>query len=259
MRPGWNPARRNRNAGTKAHGHGSDNRLSIPESRHDLKCYWEKLSSYTIVTRFLGVREVRFFVEPTRPDWFYPCTIDDICAVLSRCTADVLDTFDFIVMRQPTRKQRLLCPVWGRAIFVFDMDQHQGRAIVMEAQDLTPIDWSSSVGPARTRELDRLRRDGHSIHRTRRGIQIHVTPTSLRNTMLYRTLFHEMGHHVDHNRSSVAEWEGKNQATKEDYAHRFAQKLYELLAAQGVLPFASIIDEKSLLADGLQREWFCSP
>jgi hypothetical protein len=259
MRPGWNPARRNRNAGTKAHGHGVDNEFSIPESWNDSKCYWERLSSYTVVTRPVGAREVRFFVEPTRPDWFYPCTVDDICAVLAHCSADVLDAFDFIVLRQPTRKQRILCPVWGRAIFVFDMDRYQGRAIVIEAQDLTPIDWSESVDPERARELERLRRDGHGIHRIRKGIQIRVTPTSLRNTVLYRTLFHEIGHHVDHDRSCVSDWEGKTRATKEDYAHRFAQELHDRLAALGALPFAPIIDERSLLADGLQQEWFCLP
>jgi len=123
--------RRNKNVGTKAHGHGSNNKLAIPESWHESKRYYEKLSSYTVVTRTVGTRELRFFIEPTRPDWFYPCTVDDICAVLSRCSSEVLSAFDFIVMRQPTRKQRILCPV----------------------------EWSNSIDPECARELDRLSQD----------------------------------------------------------------------------------------------------
>jgi hypothetical protein len=142
----------------------------------------------------VGTRLIRFFVEPTRPDWFYPCSIDDICAVLAHCSSDEVLAFDFIVMRQPTRKQRILCPVWGRAIFSFDIDKYSGSAIVIEAQDLSPVEWRSSIDPERKRELDRLRQDEHEIHNTPRGVEIRVTRNSLRNTVLYRTLLHELGH-----------------------------------------------------------------
>ncbi|MGB5108237.1 MAG: hypothetical protein WBO07_00465 [Formosimonas sp.] len=259
MRPVWNPVRRNKNIGTKAHGYGANNKLTILESWHETKCYFERLTSYTVITRLVGTRELRFFVEPTRHDWFYPCTIDDICLVLSHCSSEILKTFDFVVMRQPTRKQRILCPVWGRAIFAFDIDKYSGPAIVIEAQDLRPIEWQESVDPEARRERDRLLQDGHDIRGTRRGARIHVTPDSLRNTVLYRTLLHELGHHVDYNRSTEAEWGSKTQTAKEDYAHRFALELYEVLAKQGAFPFASIIDDQSLLSDGLNREWFCLP
>lgn len=259
MRPGWNPTRRNRNVGTKAHGHGSNNSLTIPESWHEPKRYYEKLLSYNVITRMVGTRLIRFFVEPTRPDWFYPCSVDDICAVLAHCSSEALLAFDFIVMRQPTRKQRILCPVWGRAIFSFDIDKYSGSAIVVEAQDLSPIQWRSSVDPERTRELDRLRQDGHEIRNTRRGIEICVTCNSLRNTVLYRTLLHELGHHVDYNQSSEDKWSSKTRTEKEDYAHRYALELYERLSKQGTLPFAPIIDDQSFISDGLKREWFCLP
>lgn len=259
MRPGWNPTRRNRNAGTKAHGHGQDNRMTIPESWRDRRCYYEKLSSYTVVTRMVGGRELKFFVEPTRPDWFYPCTVDDICKVLAHCEPEEASSFDFIVMRQPTRKQKLLCPVWGRAIWMFDIDKYRGAAIVIEACNRSPITWGKSLDPEDTRELERLRADGHDVRNTRRGFEIHLTPDSLRNTVLYRTLLHEIGHHVDRNRCSEDEWDGKISAVKEDYAHGYAQVLYEALAKQGVVPFTPIIDDKSMADDGLKREWFCSP
>jgi hypothetical protein len=256
MRPGWNPTRRNRHAGTKEHGHGADNRLTVPESWHELKRYFENLSSYSVVTRTVGTRQIRFLVEPTRPDWIYPCTIDDICAVLALCGPEALLTFDLIVMRQPTRKQRILRPVWGRAVFVFDIDKFSGPAIVIEAQDLSPVVWPSSLSAERARELDRLRQDEHEICTTRRGIEIRVTPASLRNTVLYRTLLHEVGHHVDYRRSSGSGWDSKTWIEKEDFAHRYARELFERLANQHALPFAPIMDDQSLISDGLKREWF---
>lgn len=257
MRPGWNPTRRNKNAGTKAHGHGSNNSLTIPESWHESKCYYEKLCSYIVVTRMVGARLIRFFVEPTRPEWFYPCSIDDICAVLAHCGSEAVLAFDFIVMRQPTRKQRILCPVWGRAIFSFDIGRYSGSAIVIEAQNLSPIKWRNSIDPERKRELDRLRQDGHGIYNTRRGIEIRVTRNSLRNTVLYRTLLHELGHHVDYHRSSEDKWGSKTRTEKEDFAHRYALELYERLSKQDALPLSPIIDDQSLVSDGLKREWFC--
>lgn len=259
MRPGWNPTRRNRHAGTQAHGHGQDNRMTIPESWRDRRFYYEKLSAHTVVTRTIGAHELRFFVEPTRPDWFYPCTVDDICNVLSHCDPEAVSLFDFVVMRQPTRKQKMLCPVWGRALFYSDIDTSRGAAIFIEAHDLSPVAWGKSLDPEDARELDRLRGDGHDVRTTRRGFEVHVTPASLRNTALYRTLLHEIGHHVDHARCSEAEWDGRTRAVKEDYAHRYAQELYEVLAQQGVLPFAPIIDDPSLERGGLKREWFCLP
>ena len=256
MRPGWNPTRRNKHAGTKAHGHGSDNKLSIPESQHKSRCYYEKLIGYVVVRRTIGTRELLFFVEPTRPDWFYPCSVDDICAVLSHCTPEIVSAFDFIVLRQPTRKQRILSPVWGRAIFAFDLDKYTGSAIVLEAQSLTSFQWPRSIGPEGMRELERLRKDGHDICNTRRGIDIKVTPHSLRNTVLYRTLLHELGHHVDFARSAEVEWEGKVQSQKEDFAHRFALELYMQLSERKVLPFDAVVEDDFLLRDNLKREWF---
>jgi hypothetical protein len=256
MRPGWNPTRRNRHVGTKAHGHGSNNRLVIPESWHELKCFYECLSSFVLVTRTLAGRDLLFFVEPTRPDWFYPCTVDDICAILSHCPPDDVSSFDFIVLRQPTRKQRILSPVWGRAIYSFGVSSYRGPAIVIEAQDTKPVIWPTSLDPERRRELDRLRADGHDVRRTRHGIEIHVTPSSLRNTVLYRTLLHEVGHHVDYKRCHENEWDSRTRSQKEDFAHRYAHEALQALELKGIIPFAPALDPQSLEQSGLSVEWF---
>lgn len=256
MKPGWNPTRRNRNIGTKAHGHGNDNRLVIPESWWQPKSYFETLQNYRLVVRTIHDCTIRFYVEPTRPDWFYACSIDDLAHALSFCSLSELRTFDFIVLRQPTRKQRILCPVWGRAIWQFDMGQRSGPAIVIEAQCLETIKWTKALGPERRRELDRLHADGHRIIQTRQATLIKPSQHSLRNTVLYRTLFHELGHHVDFNRSDADSWHGKTPSTKEDFAHRYAQEKTTALFDTGQFPFPARLEDASLKRDALERNWF---
>jgi hypothetical protein len=256
MRAGWNPARRNRHVGTKAHGHGADNRMTIPESRHALRCFFERLDTCVVVERRIADRALVFLVEPTRPGWFHPCTVDDVCRVLSHLPPEHLATVDLVVLRQPTRKQRVLSPAWGRAIFDFETDEHRGAAIVLEAQDDAPIAWSLSLAPDEVRELERLREDGHDVRRSKRGFEIVTTPDSLRNTLLYRSLLHEVGHHVDHAQGSEAQWEGRTPLSKEDFAHRYAAQALATLRRLGAAPFAQAIDAESMRRDGLAPDWF---
>jgi hypothetical protein len=255
MRAGWNPTRRNRNVGTKAHGHGQNNKLKIPQSWWEAKVFYEKLSNFVVVTRQFGARKITFVIEPTMPDWFYPCTIDDISFILAAMPPETL-IFDLIVMRQPTRKQRILSSVWGRAIFDFDINQYSGSAIVIEAQTISPFIWSSNLSEEYKREFNRLQEDGHGIRAVRRGHEITPNINSLRNTLLYRTLLHEIGHHVDYQRSSDEEWDSKTSATKEDFAHRYASEQFTLLKQNGVVPFDQLMDELSLQKDNLKMEWF---
>lgn len=164
--------------------------------------------------------------------------------------------FDFVVMRQPTRKQRILHHVWGRAVFHFDLAENRGAAVMLEAQTIKPFAWTDSLGPDSRQELDRLRADGHDVRRVKRGFQVHPTGASLRNTMLYRTLLHEIGHHVDFRKCSVDEWASKLPREKEYFAHRYATELAASLRLRGVLPFDGLFDPASMLREGLQPQWF---
>lgn len=115
MRPGWNPGRRNRNVGTKAHGHGQDNRMKIPEQGGDERVFFERLRHPVTLTRRIGDRDIRFVVEPASASYFYPCTVEDACRVL--CAIEpFVRTLDMVVFRHPTQKQRLMQPVWGRFV-----------------------------------------------------------------------------------------------------------------------------------------------
>lgn len=258
MRSGWNPVRRNRNIGTVRQGHGSNNRFVIPESWHSPLRFWEHLSACLKVRQQIGEKDQLFLVEPPQAGWCYPCSIADMAFVLGHCLPESLKSFDYIVLRQPTRKQCILSPVWGRAVFHIEIGNVTGSAIVVEAQPLPGLRWveRKSVSPERRLELERLRKEGHCIVSERRKILISSSLEAIRNTVLYRTLLHEIGHHVDHASCDQDSWTKRPQIEKEAFAHRYADKLMARLAAQGVVPIVSCGQNHSFLPDGLKPEWF---
>ncbi|KQZ27642.1 hypothetical protein [Duganella sp. Root1480D1] len=251
MRPGWNPTRRNRNAGTRANGLGRDNDFDIPFHHNRSTAFFEQLANPVVVRRQAGARELVFIIEPARPGFAYPCTVDDIVAVLAQQPAAHLELVDYIVLRQRTRKQEVHSPVWGRAIWSFEGLGLNGPAIILEACTLLPYRWGKHIGPESARELERLRDDGHEIVGTRRGFEFRPTPASLRNTVLFRTLLHELGHHVDYKVRGDENYYLRTLAAREDFAHRYASE------AQGRLQcFAPIADPERMAAEGLQPAWF---
>lgn len=263
MRTGWNPVRRNRNIGTARQGYGSDNRMVIPEPRQSVpphwRPFWSVLARPVAVRRRIGGKDQLFLVEPPRSGWFYPCSIDDMVVVLAQCLPEDLQCFDFIVLRQPTRKQRMLLPAWGRAVFYVQIGRVQGSAIIIEAQSSSTWRWSesTSLSPAWRQELERLRSDGHRIMAGRRAITIESSAQAIRNTVLYRTLPHEIGHHVDYRRLADARlWDRRPGLEKESFAHRYAEHLIGRLRREGTIPFARLLDRDVAQREGLKAEWF---
>jgi hypothetical protein len=249
MNCGWDATRRNRNIGTSKQGHGQDNRLTIPWC--GLKLYYENLTEYKVALRTVHSRSLPFIVEETRADSCHACTVDDIARVLQQAPSSDFFGIDFIVLRQPKRKEEIINPVWGRIAFYAEIGAHQGRAIFIDAVTPSrPMRWSKSLTPDRQQELDRLRGDGHEIITTRHDHKINVSLESLRATQLYRTLLHEIGHSVDNDRDPIA-FDQKSSLEKETFAHQYAEKLRERLVRFGVIPFDRIFDKKTIGRDGL--------
>jgi hypothetical protein len=105
MRGTWNPIRRNKNIGTKATGHGKDNKMVIPNRIRNSSAFWENLNSYVTTTRIVNENEIRFIVELTNNNYKYHCTIDDIAYLLSFVPEDDIGILDLIVFRQPKNKE----------------------------------------------------------------------------------------------------------------------------------------------------------
>lgn len=268
VRPGWNATRRNRNIGTAKQGHGQDNRLVIPKGWPDDRVFWEVLRDPVAVHRTVGGSNLTFLVEPPRAGSFHACTVDDICYVLAFVPPEHINGIDLIVLRQPTRKQEVLRPVWGRLAYYAATGRYSGTAIYLEAQSGKPGKWSASLSPDDAAEMERLRADGHVITKEKRGHRIVHTPQSIRATQLHRTLLHELGHYVDWLESVVkptreledeAEREhiirayrAKLHRVKEDFAHRYAADVVKRVPRL----VAPMIDLNGMKADGLDAAWF---
>ena len=254
---------------------GKGTPFSVPHPYFRFGTYIEIMTEPIIVKREIGNRTFHFVVGRTYEDMVHLCTIDDIAKILHHIPERDTDSLPLIVLRQPTRKQKLMEPAWGRYRYFSTLPHIYGLAIVLEAQNKSPHEkhWSTTLTPFDERELQRMADSGYKIRRARRSWVVNHSPALDRSTQLYRTLLHEIGHHVDYlesvqrpakgSRERHLELEEKySQKTKhdmEDFAHRYADKTRCRLFQAGVLPFERIYDEKSLLADELRLEDFALP
>ena len=252
MLTGRNPTRRNRNIGTARRGHGQNNQLVIPSSRECFSAL-DRIGRYRKEERQIEGLNVSFIVEELSADSVHPCTVDDVARVLGSIPASDWAGIKTIVFRQPTRKQAILNPVWGRLRYAGEVSTGHnyvvatGPMILFDAIDENlRITWPASLNPQNQVELNRLRVDGHVIERAGRSYIIKVTASSARSTQLYRTLFHEVGHWFD--------WLGKVEqpgrrgesyddlidiyfarpvAEREAFARRYAEDLRKRLSDAG--------------------------
>lgn len=266
MRAGRNPTRRNRNIGTAKSGHGLANRLVIPEAMSDPRRFWEKLRDPVEIE----VHGFTILVEPCDAGFAHSVTVDDLVRMLGLMPARDLAGLHTVVLRQPTKKQRILSAVWGRLLYYAEFGERRGPAIIIEAQRVGGvIGWPRSLTPDDAEEIERLRDDGHSVTCDRRW-RVQTTLESCRNTQLFRTLPHELGHHVHHTREVEAparegvdqrdelndRYFRKPQREREDFAHRYARETVERLAAAGSVPFPRIVDDVNMKRWKLDRAWF---
>lgn len=238
--------RRNRNIGTAKAGHGRDNRFVVPEPSSSPGPFFLRLSRAIVVERDIAGVTLRFVVEPTRRSFVHPCTIDDLVEVLHLVPPADLQGVAFIGLRQPTRTQATLEPVWGRRV-PFD---HDTSALILDAQQpLRPFRWSRALSPPAAAELDRLRSEGHTIVGDRRGYRIVGDHAAMRTTQLFRTLPHEIGHHLDQATRSARE--------REDFAEAYARAFRATHHLR--LFFPPRLSLPSLARDGLNATWFTPP
>lgn len=263
------PRRRNRNIGTAKSGHGANNRMKIPERWSDLTAYWEKLTDFVAVEKSVHDRTVTFLVEPPRAGYLHHCTIQDVVRVLDLLPADHVAYLDLVVFRQPTAKQSVLAPVWGRLGYWSEIGRHEGPGVYLEAQPQSlKLHWGKSLRPDDRAELNRLKEVGFRIETHARGYHIHATPETIRATQLYRTIPHEIGHYVDYVESKrTYEWgddyerfwelyDAKPSREKEVYAHRYADQFRRDMEAKHLVPFPSTYEAESIRRDHLVPEWF---
>lgn len=258
MNSGRNATRRNRNTGTAKRGHGQDNRLVVPTFCYptSIVYHYENLKNYKTALRDASGYRITFLVEKTREDCRHACTVDDIMHLLQHVPPEDLEGIELIVLRQSKRKEETLRPVWGRWVPYAVIDDYSGTAIFLETATLSkPVRWSKSLTPDIQAELERLEADGHKITTTKRHHVLSADLNSVRSTQLYRTLLHEIGHHVDNKRSPNA-FDKKPSNDKEAFAHNYADKLRQKLSEAGAIPFARIFNTESIERDKLRLSDF---
>jgi hypothetical protein len=270
VQSGHNPARRNRNIGTAKQGLGQANRMKIPSEWDGKRWYFERMDDAIAIERKINGHRISFLVQPTTAGFLHPCTVGDLCHLLACVPAHDLMGIERILLRQPTRKEQSLDPVWGRVLYREFAGKYSGYAIVLEALEPgKPIRWSRSLTPGDAAELALLKRDGHAIAREKRHLAITPTLKSARRTQLYRTALHELGHHVDfRNRvsdlaTSPADYSRRRDAyfarpwlEREAQANAYAEQLARQLEIEYVIPFARMDDRGAIERDGLDPAWF---
>lgn len=265
----WRASRKNRNQGTSLNGSGRTNRFRIPRASRDKRGFPEVLREPVEVVRRVGSQPITFLVERPLSGFFHACTIDDICGVLEFVPPGDLQRLRLVLLRQPTRKQRILSPVWGRALYFAQVEHRWGAAITLESQrPREVIRWSRKVSLAGLDELERLRADGHKVTLDRRHWLVETSPASIRTTQLFRTLLHELGHHVDYVEAVLrpSDWlkdralgrrlrrvyDARPRREHEEFAHRYA----ETIGARIVPRFPSRFDFMGMRMSALDPAWF---
>ena len=257
MKGVWRPERRNRKIGTKSSGFSKSNDMRIPESWLDkhgnYSLYYERLEAPQVEHLKVGDRDLVGLYETPHEGFSYGCSPSDIFKFLTLVSELVPAMPDIIACRQPTRKQRQQNPVWGRFLYFSTFGDYEGTAIVLDAQDLgAQLKWSKRMTLADRDRFERLVRDGHDFVEGKRYHVAQLTEKAVRNTILYRTFLHELGHLADYHQKvlnnqtaldpdqDVADslYFSRPTSEREVFAHRFAEELRETLLENGEIPFA---------------------
>ena len=237
--------------------------MVIPQSWHTDRLAQETIGKFRKIEKHLAGRKLTFLIEENSGDCFHACSVSDVCEIFKNIPFVDWEGLGTIVFRQPSKKQRILNSVWGRMYYYAKIGRNTGKclatgpAIFLEAQPKDgKLVWSTSLSPDSAKELERLKEDGHRITRKGRKHIIECDEHSIRNTQLYRTIIHEVGHWVDYlekvERPEAAGVESfdilndryfsRPTQEREAFAHRYADELSERLRAFGVIPFEKLED-----------------
>lgn len=256
-RTGWNGTRRNRNIGTSKQGHGTDNKLSIPQPSDTLKNFYERFDDVEIQTIKVHKRDIPVIIEKLKEGYFYSCTPTDVEHILNQLPLEDLIDLGLIIFRQSKKKEEIISPVWGRLVYSMEFKGDYYPAIILEAVPITfQFKYPLKQSVEKSQEFDLLRQDGVVFRLGKRNYIAEMNEKIIRNIQLYRTLLHELGHYVQYYNmverpgtevEEIEQWEKRweeycsiPQRDKELFANRYAVKMKKELVEKGIIPFGKI-------------------
>lgn len=252
-----NNTKRNRNIGTAKQGYGQNNKMKIPNPwyKNDIRNNLERLDNYRKEKYTINGHEFLFIIEETLEDYKHACSVQDVAYLLQYIQKDDYGDLQYIVFRQPTRKEAALEPVWGRLAYLFEFENNYNPAIILEAYPVNgKLNWSKKLSINGKEEFLRLQDDGFEFVESKRHYEAEMDRGCVRNTQLYRTLLHEFGHYVHYlnivekptsENEEYEEWEKRfnyyhhsiPSSEKEVFAHNYTTKLRNTLLNKGIIPF----------------------
>lgn len=242
-----NPIRRNRNIGTSKQGYKPQSKFQIPSSWYDSRAFYEKLGKTFKVIKDINGQKITFIVEATKKSSYHACTIEDIEKILWNISRKYYEGLTTIILRQPKAKEEIFSSVWGRLIYLYELENKCEPALILEAVDFTKkIVWDRKLSVDSQKELNRLKEDGFNIKEDKRKYTFNLDIATVRNTQLYRTLLHEIGHYYQYITTSSHVYKSLITDEKEAFAHNFADKLKMELMESKIIPFDRILKKENI-------------
>ena len=263
-----NRVRRSRKIGTADQGFKRRKAFGIPSPDHGEHRFYERLVNPVEIKQTLGEHEFTVLIEPPFDGFHYYLSVSDLIEVLKLIPHADRKDVEVIAFRQPKRKERIFSAVWGRMAYWAEFGKHEGVAVVIEAiEDDYRYKVGTSIGPMHTRELAALEADGHNIVCDGKAIHIVTTSDAIRRTQLFRTLLHEIGHHVDYEQKVTRPSDAgegnwlelrdlyftRPKREREHFADRYAAEVLASVRQHGVVPFGPKPNDP---AWGLDPAWF---
>lgn len=215
--------------------------------------YFERMNASLRRDFHIDDQDVIVLYEEPHAGYTYGCSPDDVMFILEHVARLLPKLPEFVVFRQPTRKQKQQRPVWGRCVYWAEIGDVEGEAIFLDAQEIgSIIRYSKKMSIEDRDEFERLKDEGHEFVEDRRYFETRLTEETIRSTLLYRTFLHELGHLRDFYKRVLLEdtaldpdtdvaydlYFSRPASEREVFAHQFSELVADYLRSEDIIPFS---------------------
>ena len=186
----------------------------------------------------------------TTKDYFHACTVEDLEMIIQHSFRLFQGLRTIICIK---KEQKIFHPF--ELVFIMSLKIALFRNLLESVKQSSTFRFSRKADIDQQKELERLQKDGFKFIENKRDYEINLTLENVRNTQLYRTLLHEIGHYVQFCEDEER-FDRLPTSEKEVFAHNFADKLKLELEEKGVIPFPRQFFEHSFEQNGLDKNDF---